>query len=199
MIVVSALARVTDALLQPRDAGPPMADGQSSRRDHLDAAGSPRTQSPASIPGAGAALDAISRGRRALRAGAGRVRRRLANPPELDAVAAGRALELAADRGGARGAGLDAGWVDVRPVMVTDDRFTRATPLHPGAERPGPRGLAPLLDAGADPGDAGIHRRHRDGCPHDPRPGRIRFHRLAARRGARRRAEWRSGPTWTGS
>ena len=49
------------------------------------------------------------------------------------------------------GAGLDAAWVDIRPVMATDDRFTRATPYVQVLNTRARESLRPLIDAGRIP------------------------------------------------
>ena len=139
VVVVSALARVTDALLALArlvHAG----DGAA-----LDAARSPRwstatRQPPASCrapsrrcrrsPTTPTAL------RRELDAALGRMLR----PAELDALA-GRG-ELWSSRlvaAALEAAGLAATWVDIRPIMVTDDRHGRATPYMQALDGPGAR------------------------------------------------------------
>jgi aspartate kinase len=49
------------------------------------------------------------------------------------------------------GAGLPAAWVDIRPIMVTDDRFGRATPYVQVLNNRARRCLGPLLDGGMVP------------------------------------------------
>jgi aspartate kinase len=48
-------------------------------------------------------------------------------------------------------AGLPAAWVDIRPIMVTDDRFGRATPYAQVLNNRARECLGPLLDAGMVP------------------------------------------------
>jgi aspartate kinase len=150
VIVVSALARITDTLLNlARRAG--VADAAE-----LEAGVSTllerHEQVARALPGGAAALDAISADAAALRQELGCVRRRMATPSELDAIA-GRG-ELWSSRlvaAALAGAGLDAAWVDIRPVMVTDDRFTRATPYVPVLNTRARESLRPLIDAGRIP------------------------------------------------
>jgi aspartate kinase len=150
VIVVSALARVTDTLLNlARRAG--MAD-QAELEAGVSTLLERHEQVARDVPGGAAALDAISADAAALRQELGCVRRRMATPAELDAIA-GRG-ELWSSRlvaAALAGAGLDAAWVDIRPVMVTDDRFTRATPYVQVLNTRARESLRPLIDAGRIP------------------------------------------------
>ena len=56
------------------------------------------------------------------------------------------------------GAGLPAAWLDVRPIMVTDDRFGRATPYTQVLYTRARECLLPLAEAGRVPGHSGVHR-----------------------------------------
>ena len=150
VIVVSALARVTDALLNlARRAGvADEAELGASVSTLLERHG----QVARALPGGAAALDAISADAAALRQELGCMRRRMATPAELDAIA-GRG-ELWSSRlvaAALAGAGLEAAWVDIRPVMVTDDRFTRAAPYVQVLNTRARESLRPLIDAGRIP------------------------------------------------
>ena len=150
VIVVSALARVTDALLNlARRAGvADEAELEAGVSTLLERHG----QVARTLPGGAAALDAISADAAALRQELGCVRRRMVTPAELDAIA-GRG-ELWSSRlvaAALAGAGLEAAWVDIRPVMVTDDRFTRATPYVQVLNTRARESLRPLIDAGRIP------------------------------------------------
>jgi aspartate kinase len=150
VIVVSALARVTDTLLNlARRAGvADEAELEAGVSTLLERHG----QVARELPGGAAALDAISADAAALRRELGCVRHRVATPAELDAIA-GRG-ELWSSRlvaAALAGAGLEAAWVDVRPVMVTDDRFTRATPYVQVLNTRARECLRPLIDAGRIP------------------------------------------------
>lgn len=150
VIVVSALARVTDTLLNlGRRAG--MAD-QAELEAGVSTLLERHAQVARDLPCGAAALDAISADAAALRLELGCVRRRMATPAELDGIA-GRG-ELWSSRlvaAALAGAGLDAAWVDIRPVMVTDDRFTRATPYVQVLNTRARESLRPLTDAGRIP------------------------------------------------
>jgi aspartate kinase len=150
VIVVSALARVTDTLLNlARRAGvADEAELEAGVSTLLERHG----QVARGLPGGAAALDAISADAAALRRELGCVRRRIPTPAELDAIA-GRG-ELWSSRlvaAALAGAGLEAAWVDIRPVMVTDDRFTRATPYVQVLNTRARECLRPLIDAGRIP------------------------------------------------
>jgi aspartate kinase len=150
VIVVSALARVTDALLNlARRAG--MAD-EAELEAGVSTLLERHGQVARELPGGPAAMDAISADGEALRQELGCVRRRMATLAELDAIA-GRG-ELWSSRlvsAALAGAGLEAAWVDIRPVMVTDDRFTRATPYIQVLNTRARACLQPLIDAGRIP------------------------------------------------
>jgi aspartate kinase len=150
VIVVSALARVTDTLLNlARRAG--VAD-EAELEAGVSALLERHEQVARELPGGAVALDAISADAAALRRELGCVRHRVATPAELDAIA-GRG-ELWSSRlvaAALAGAGLEAAWVDIRRVMVTDDRFTRATPDIPVLNTRARECLRPLIDAGCIP------------------------------------------------
>jgi aspartate kinase len=150
VIVVSALARVTDTLLSlARRAG--LAD-----QEELEAEVSTLVQRHQELadelPGAAAALAAISNDAAALRRELGCVRRGMASPAELDAIAGkGELWSSRLVTAALAGAGLDAVWVDIRPIMVTDDRFTRATPYVQVLNARVRECLRPLLENGHVP------------------------------------------------
>jgi aspartate kinase len=150
VIVVSALARVTDTLLNlARRAG--MAD-QAELEAGVSVLLERHEQVARDVAGGAVALDAISADAATLRQELSCVRRRMATPAELDAIA-GRG-ELWSSRlvaAALAGAGLDAAWVDIRPVMATDDRFTRATPYVKVLNTRARESLRPLIDAGRIP------------------------------------------------
>jgi aspartate kinase len=147
VIVVSALAKVTDTLL---------ALVQADTDDGADAAVAAllerHEQIAAVLPGAASALEEIhaeaTELRRELRARQGRA----ISPAELDAIA-GRG-ELWSSRlvaAALTGAGLDAAWVDIRPIMITDGRFTRAMPYIQVVNKRARDCLRPLAEAGKIP------------------------------------------------
>jgi aspartate kinase len=150
VVVVSALARVTDALLDlARRAG--SAD-QAELEAGVAALVERHGQVARELPSGTMALHIISAEAAALRRELGCVRRRIATPAELDAIASrGELWSSRLVAAALAGAGLDAVWVDVRPVMVTDDRFTRATPSIPVVNTRARESLRPLMDAGRIP------------------------------------------------
>jgi aspartate kinase len=150
VIVVSALARVTDTLrnLARRAGIAEDAELEAGVAGLLER----HAQVARELPGGAAALDLISADASALRRELGCVRRRMATPTELDAIA-GRG-ELWSSRlvaAALAGAGLEPAWVDIRQVMVTDDRFTRATPYIQVLNTRARECLRPLIDAGRIP------------------------------------------------
>jgi aspartate kinase len=150
VIVVSALAGVTDTLLAlARRAG-------MATEAELDGGVGNLLQRHAEIardlPNGEAAMAEISHDADALRRELGCIRRRIATPAELDAVA-GRG-ELWSSRlvaAAVEEAGLRVSWVDIRPIMVTDDRFTRATPYVQLLNTRARDCLRPLLERGQIP------------------------------------------------
>ncbi|HEY3012975.1 MAG TPA: lysine-sensitive aspartokinase 3 [Gemmatimonadales bacterium] len=150
VVVVSALARVTDTLLglaRLAEAG----DGASA--DAALAALLDRHERIAlALPGATVALDAIRADAEELCQELRRLRDRKVTPAELDAIA-GRG-ELWSSRlvsAALAGEGLDAVWVDIRPILVTDGRFTRATPYIQVVHQRARDCLRPLAQAGRIP------------------------------------------------
>jgi aspartate kinase len=150
VIVVSALARVTDALLglarlAETEDGPAIDAAVANLvARHEQIAGA--------LPGAAAALEAIAADAAELCQELRNVRHRAVTPAELDAVA-GRG-ELWSSRlvaAALAGDGLEATWVDIRPIMVTDGRFTRATPYIQVVNKRARDCLKPLTDSGRVP------------------------------------------------
>lgn len=150
VVVVSALARVTDTLLSLARRAEA---GNDAALDAAIAALLERHgQIAQQLPGAAAALEAIQWDAAELRRELGCLDRRMVTPAELDAIA-GRG-ELWSSRlvaAALAGAGIDAAWVDIRPIMLTDDRFTRATPYIQVVNQRARSCLDPLLEAGRVP------------------------------------------------
>jgi aspartate kinase len=150
LVVVSAVAGVTDGLLSLER---PVHAGDAAALDAALARLLTRHQDAAhGLPGTGAALSTIAEDAAALRAEllAGLGRRLRAQ--ELDAVA-GRG-ELWSSRlvaAALEGAGLPATWIDARTIMVTDDRFTRATPDAQVVAERAKACLRPLAESGRIP------------------------------------------------
>jgi len=150
VVVVSALARVTDGLLAlAHQCG-------SGDGDALEATVATLLERHESIarelPGCSAAVDLIAADAAALRREVMTARDRRLSPAELDAVA-GRG-ELWSSRlvaAAMAGAGLEADWVDIRPLLVTDGRFGRATPYTQVLNERARDHLKPLAEAGRIP------------------------------------------------
>jgi aspartate kinase len=164
VVVVSALADVTDALL----ALAPLvhAGDEPGLERAVTALVERHAETARALPGAGAVVPAVERDARLLhqqlRAALGRALR----PAELDAVA-GRG-ELWSSRVAAaalEGAGLAASWVDIRPIMLTDDRFGRATPQMQALTARSRECLRPLLEAGRIPVTQGFIGATAEGTP----------------------------------
>jgi aspartate kinase len=148
VIVVSALAKVTDTLLALAH----QADTDDGADGAVTALLERHEQIAAVLPGASSALEEIhaeaTELRRELHACLGRT----ASPAELDAIA-GRG-ELWSSRlvaAALMGAGLDAAWVDIRPILITDGRFTRAMPYVQVVNKRARDCLRPLAEAGKIP------------------------------------------------
>jgi len=164
VVVVSALAGVTDALLGLQEV---VHRGQA---DALDAALTAVVERHAEVaralPGAASAMPAIAGAATTLREELSAAFDRLLRPAELDMLA-GRG-ELWSSRlvaAALAGAGLDATWVDIRPIMVTDDRFGRATPCTPVLAARARECLRPLTEAGRVPVTQGFIGATAEGLP----------------------------------
>jgi aspartate kinase len=128
VVVVSALAQVTDGLLA---LAPVVHAGDAPALDRALGALVDRHAAIArGLPGTDAAMSAVADDAGLLRRELEAARGRMLRPAELDALA-GRG-ELWSSRlitGALQGAGLPATWLDIRPLMLTDDRHGRATPF----------------------------------------------------------------------
>jgi aspartate kinase len=150
IVVVSALAKVTDALLGlARQA-------ESDDGREIDAAVANllarHEQIAGNLPGAAALLEIIAADAGDLLQELRGIRGRAVTPAELDAIA-GRG-ELWSSRlvaAALAAVGLDAAWVDIRPIMVTDGRFTRATPDLQVVNQRAWDCLRPMIEAGRVP------------------------------------------------
>ncbi|HET8624333.1 MAG TPA: lysine-sensitive aspartokinase 3 [Gemmatimonadales bacterium] len=148
VVVVSALARITDGLLEiarTTEAGKP------DYRGLVDAMVMRHADMAAELDGA-SSMEAIRQEadglRRELDAAAGR---RL-HARELDAVLArGELWSSRLITAALAGAGISAGWVDVRSFMITDDRFGRATPYRQVLNARARATFTPLLESGVVP------------------------------------------------
>jgi aspartate kinase len=150
VVVVSALARVTDGLLTlARQCG--SGDGDAIETS-LDALLERHESAARELPGCSAAMDSIAADAAELRRDLMAARDRRLSPAELDGVA-GRG-ELWSSRlvaAAMAGAGLDADWVDIRTILVTDGRFGRATPYIQVLNQRARVHLKPIAEAGRIP------------------------------------------------
>jgi aspartate kinase len=150
VVVVSALARVTDSLIS-------LAHRAGSAEEHeidgeITALLERHEEIAQALPGAARALPEIRDDFAALRRELGCIRRRKVTPSELDAIAS--LGELASSRlvaAALGGAGLNGAWVDIRPIMITDDRFTRATPYLQVVNPRTRECLRPIVESGGIP------------------------------------------------
>jgi aspartate kinase len=154
VVVVSAMSRVTDALLAAvRAAGRGDADGAMRSLEphftrHLDAA-----QSLVSAEEVEGFASFVSQSREEIAALLGETASR-SRPPALlqDAVVSfGELLSSTLFSATLRAQGLDSETVDARRCVLTDDEFTCATPLQEETDRRTRDALPPLVARGAIP------------------------------------------------
>ncbi len=149
VVVASALAGVTDALLGLVRLARPDDEAIDVR---LSALYERHQQIAASLPGAGASFETIAADIDALRRDLTVLQDRPVTGADLDAIASrGELWSSRLVTAALAGAGLEAIWVDVRPLMVTDDRHTRATPYLQILNQRARECLQPLLEAGRIP------------------------------------------------
>jgi aspartate kinase len=150
LVVVSALAGVTDELLglaRQAETGDP-----SSLRQAVSRLVHRHEQMAQSLPGAEMALDFIAADAELLRSELAQLEDRAATPAQLDAVAArGELWSSRLVAAALLGVGIEAVWVDVRPVMITDTRHTRATPYVQVVNQRARDCLKPLCESGHVP------------------------------------------------
>jgi aspartate kinase len=150
VVVVSALAKVTDGLLAlARAAGE---EDDSALETGLASLIERHERLAQALPGCSAAFQAIAADAEELRRELRAVPTRALSGVALDAVAGRGELwssRLIADALAA--AGLKATWVDIRPIMVTDGRHTRATPYIQVVNQRARERLQPLAEAGEIP------------------------------------------------
>ena len=150
VVVVSALARITDELLdlaQQCGAG----DGAAMDRS-VDALLQRHERVGQTLPGCSSALERIRADAEQLRREVGGARDRRLSPAEIDSIAGrGEVWSSRLVAGAMAHAGLDSAWVDIRPLMVTDGRFGRATPYTQVLNKRARDQIRPLADAGRVP------------------------------------------------
>ena len=147
VVVVSALASVTDGLLDlAHMCG---AGGGAALEAAVAALLERHEQVGRELPGCSAAIEAIADDAEELKRDVVAACNRRLTPAEVDAVS-GRG-ELWSSRlvaSAMAAAGLDTAWVDIRPIMVTDGRFGRATPYTQVLTKRARDLLKPLADGG---------------------------------------------------
>ena len=164
VVVVSALAGVTDALL----ALAPLTHGgePAALRGALAALVARHEGTARALPGGAGALETILEDLGGCGSALEHALGRMLRPAELDALAG--LGELCSSRlvaAAMEAAGLPAVWVDVRSIMVTDARFGRATPVPATLAARVRDCLAPLCEAGRIPVTQGFIGATPDGTP----------------------------------
>ena len=163
VVVVSALARITDGLIELAHL---VEQGGPAYRDHLDRMIERHAATAAELEGAEAALPAIRREAEALRAELDATAGRRLVPRERDAIAArGELWSSRLITAALEGAGVPARWVDVRDMMITDDRHGRATPYTQVLNTRARDTLMPLLENGMVPVTQGFIGATASGIP----------------------------------
>jgi aspartate kinase len=164
IVVVSALAGVTDGLLalaRVAYRGDPTELGAT-----MDALVQRHEAASRGLPGTGSAMEAIAADAAMLRQELLEGLGRMLKPAELDAVAVrGELWSSRLISAAMEGAELSATWIDIRSIMVTDDRFTRATPYVQVVNTRTRECIRPLLEAGRIPVTQGFIGATADGAP----------------------------------
>jgi aspartate kinase len=150
IVVVSALAGITDALIGlAQRAG---AAGSAEMEEEVSRLYERHERIARELPGGEAALAGIADDVILLRRQLGCIERRQVTAAELDVfMSTGELWSSRLVSAALTGAGLEAQWVDIRPIMVTDDRFTRATPYVQVANTRARECFGPLAQGGRIP------------------------------------------------
>ncbi len=149
VLVVSALAGITDGLIQ---LAKQIERSGTAHRERLDEMVARHAEAAAELDGAASALDAICEEADALKAELDAAAGRRLNPRELDSVTSrGELWSSRLIAAALEGAGVASRWVDVRGMMITDDRHGRATPYTQVLNTRARETLRPVLDAGVVP------------------------------------------------
>jgi aspartate kinase len=147
VVVVSALARVTDNLLGlAHQCG---SGDDAALEASLAALLERHMQVARALPGGSTVIDHIIADAAELRREVTAARGRRLSSAEVDAIAArGELWSSRLIAAAMIEAGLDTAWVDIRPIMVTDGRFGRATPYTQVLNKRARDQLTPLAKAG---------------------------------------------------
>ncbi|HEY7612080.1 MAG TPA: lysine-sensitive aspartokinase 3 [Gemmatimonadales bacterium] len=150
LVVVSALAGVTDSLLRLASL---THDGTPDELAAAVHALVGRHEAVAErLSDAGPAMATVHADAEALLAALTCAVGRRLRPDEMDyLVGHGELWSSRLVAAAMAGVGLRAAWVDIRPIMVTDDRFGRATPHVPLLAARARECLGPMLEAGLIP------------------------------------------------
>lgn len=150
VVVVSALAGVTDELL---DLAHQCGTAERTQiEDRLTALLDRHEEVGRDLPGCSAAVESITADIEELRQELSAAADRRLSSAEVDGLAArGEMWSSRLVAGAMKGSGLEAAWVDIRPIMVTDGRFGRATPYTQVLNKRARDQLKPLTQAGMVP------------------------------------------------
>jgi aspartate kinase len=150
VVVVSALARVTDELFDLAHKAE-TADA-AELDDAIQGLVARHEQVARALPGCSAAVDVIATDAAELGRELRSMGDRRLSPSECDAITSrGELWSSRIVAAAFAGAKLDTAWVDIRPIMVTDGRFTRATPYTQVLNKRARDQLQPLVQAGRIP------------------------------------------------
>ena len=164
LVVVSALAKVTDGLV--RLAETVRLGDAGAINDVLDALLERHDAVASALPGGELALPALQEDVATLRDRMQAARGRPLTHAERDfLVGQGEIWSSRIVAAALAGADLPAEWFDARLVMVTDDRFGRATPVRDLIRARAEDELAPLLEAGRIPVTQGFIGATASGVP----------------------------------
>jgi aspartate kinase len=164
VVVVSALAGVTDALLALAE---PVQAGDSAAVDAaIDALYARHEATARALPGGAAALESLLEETAALGSALRAALGRRLRPSEADRLAGcGELWRSRIEAAALEGGGVPAARHDIRPIMVTDDRFGRATPYTQVLNSRARECLLPLAEAGRVPVLQGFIGATADGTP----------------------------------
>ena len=164
LVVVSALAGITDGLLGLAAA---VHAGDAEALDGAIDALVRRHESVAGVlPGAEPAVETVRADAESLRSSLSAAFGRRLRPAEMDALAGhGELWSSRLVAGAMHGAGVPSAWADIRPIMVTDDRFGRATPYVQVLNNRARECLLPLLEDELIPVTQGFIGATADGVP----------------------------------
>ncbi len=164
LVVVSALAGVTDGLLGLAAAA--YAGDAKALDSGINAVVRRHETVAGGLPGAEPAVETVRADAELLRSSLSAALGRRLRPAELDELAGhGELWSSRLVAGAMQGAGVPSAWADIRPIMVTDDRFGRATPYVQMVNNRARECLGPVLENGMIPVTQGFIGATPDGVP----------------------------------